>query len=394
MGVILYEGTTGARPFADKSGNFVTMAMAICNGDFPPPRDYKPDLPEAFERVILRAMSLRADDRFFSMRQLGAALLPFASDRARIIWSPTFAAEAGEADARDDQAPNETQVLRGASGLTPIVTGPISVSSPVPYSMTGPVAPAHGWPPSSVRPYPVQPSQSPPSFTGVPSAMPAPLHTGSGHYVHGVPVHDRTPSFGAGINSSIRPPPAKKSSVPVVAAAVLAVVGIGLIGLVLSRSSARQAGLAGDDSVTAAGGATTFAVDVQATPEAAAIELDGVPVGSGRLTRQFPRDAQKHVLRISAPGYETVLLEFDGARPPPGIVALRATSAGIASSTLAGKNAPAAVGARPPVAAGPAVVPSNARPAGNPPNVANAPNAPNAKGKPDRPRTDNIDPWE
>lgn len=401
MGVILYEGTTGARPFAEKGGSFVTMAMAICAGDFAPPRSYRPELPEAFERVVLKAMSLRADDRFFSMRQLGAALLPFASDRARVIWAPTFEVPAA-ADSAPDQPSNDTQVLRGSAGMTAIVHHAVNTpshapSSPSLHSPSSHSPPSHSssaaqaapWP-TGVRPHSAgMPAHAPPSYGGMPSGAPAPIQTNSGQYPHVMPIgmgHDRTPSFGAGINSSIQPAP-KKSSAALVAVAVLALVGVGLIGLVVSRSSAKRAatgdaeGTAGATAAATTGG--TFAVDVLTTPDSAVVELDGVAVGSGRLTRQLANDGQKHVLRVSAPGYETLLVEFDATRPPPSILALRAASSDVASSTLAGKNtAPAATtGARPPVVVAPATGPNVRPPAG-------------AKGKPDRPRTDNIDPWE
>lgn len=388
MGVILYEGTTGIRPFAEKGGNFVTMAMAICAGDFPPPRAHHPDLPEAFERVILRAMSLRAEDRFFGMRQLGHALLPFASERARVIWAPSFDLSSG-ADGRDEPR-HDTQVLRSSGGVAIISNShhPVSTPSQAPFSVTGPSAPQQVWPPSSVRPYPVmQPGSQPPSFSGMPSGTPPPMHTGSGQYQNLGPMGghpDGTPSFGAGINSSIQPPPVKKSSGALLAAGVMALIGIGLIAVVVMRSSAKRAAAGegeGEGPAAMTTGAT-FAVDVQTTPDSAVIELDGVSLGSGRLTRQLPRDGQKHVLRVSAPGYETLLVEFDAARPPPSILGLRASAGGgIASSTLAGKSPPVPASAKPPVVVAPVPGP-NVRP------------GPTAKGKPDRPRTDNIDPWE
>jgi serine/threonine protein kinase len=406
MGVILYEGMTGVRPFAEKGASFVSMAMAICNGDFSPPRAHNDEVPESLERVILRAMSLRADDRFFGMRQLGAALLPFASDRGRVIWAPTFDLP-GQAEGADEHPSPGTQVLRGSVGMTEVVAHPVSTPSHAPFSGTGPVQPPHGWSPGNAPSYPPMhgqppvsfsgmpsgapasfsgmPSGAPASFSGMPSGAPAPMMSGSGHYPHVMPAgmgHDRTPSFGAGINSSIHAPPPKKSSAPLIALAVLALVGAGLIGVVVSRSTARRAAAAAEGETGGAASAATFSVDVQTTPDSAVIELDGVSVGSGRLTKQFPRDGRQHVLRVAAPGYETLLVEFDATRPPPTILGLRATTGGgAASSTLAGKGPPPVITGKPPA-------PVGASP------VTNVRTAPVPKGKPDRPRTDNIDPWE
>jgi serine/threonine protein kinase len=401
MGVILYEGTTGIRPFADKGGSFVTMAMAICNGDFPPPRAHKPELPESFERVVLRAMALHADDRFLGMRELGAALLPFASERARVIWAPTFEG-AGARDALDHPSSPETQVLRTSVGMHANAgangnanaganagANPSSIPGRTPYSGTGPAMPPQDWPPGSVHQYPA--AHGLPSISGLPSGGPAPsIHTASGHQQHFVPMgagmHDRTPSFGSGIGSSIPAgTPPKRGSAALVTVAVLALVGAGLIGVALSRMSAKRAAAATDGDTTAAPAGATFAVDVQTTPETAVFELDGVSVGSGRLERHFARDGQKHVLRVSAPGYETLLVSFDETHPPPNIIGLHASPGGAASSALAGRG-PADVAPKPSAtvaAPGPA---AGARPGPAP--------GPNVKPKPDRPRTDNIDPWE
>jgi eukaryotic-like serine/threonine-protein kinase len=372
MGVILYEGATGVRPFAEKGGSFVTMAMAICAGDFRTPRMVNPELPEAFERVIQQAMALSANDRFMGMRQLGAALLPFASDRARVIWAPSFRSEGTESI-----VPNpETQMLRTSSGMTAVLQHPASNPSVRPFSMTGPAAAPAGWPPASVRAYSL--ANGPPSGGVMPSSTPAP----SGQHYVPMGMHDRTPSFGAGMNSSVQGMPApKRSSTALVTVAVVGLVGLALIGAVVLRVSGRAPET---ESVAGAAGAA-FTVDVQSTPDSAVFELDGAAVGNGRLSKQFPRDGQKHVLRISAPGYESLLVQFDESRPPPSLVALRASAQPVASTTLAGGgNAPSTgnTGPKPPIVAAP-------------PNPGPRPGPPPPKGKPtDRPRTDNIDPWE
>lgn len=367
MGVILYEGATGVRPFADKGGSFVTMAMAICAGDCRAPREVNPDLPEAFERVIQQAMSLSANDRYIGMRQLGQALLPFASERVRVIWAPSFRNEGTDSVPKSNP---ETQVLRPSSGMTAVLPHPASNPS------------QRGWPSASVRPYSA--SSGPPSHGAHATATPSPSvmsggMSGSGH--HALPINmmnDRTPSFGAGHSSSLQGVPApKRSGAALVTLGIFGLIGLGLIGAVVLRVSNRQP--SGDDSVAAAA-AAPFTVDVQSTPESAVFELDGAAAGSGRFTKQLPRDGVKHVLRITAPGYETLLVQFDDTRPPPSIVALRASAAAAASisSTSNGdKPGPTRPQAPPP--------PVGARPQPSPP----------VKGKPpERPRTDNIDPWE
>ncbi|MFO0625530.1 MAG: hypothetical protein U0325_07910 [Polyangiales bacterium] len=59
-------------------------------GDHRPPRALRPDLPEALEAVIERAMHRDADARFPSLRELGLALLPLASRTGRGVWREVF----------------------------------------------------------------------------------------------------------------------------------------------------------------------------------------------------------------------------------------------------------------------------------------------------------------
>jgi len=64
-----------------------------------------------------------------------------------------------------------------------------------------------------------------------------------------------------------------------------------------------------------------FVVAVTAVPAKAELELDGERVGRGRLRRSLPVDHEKHVLRVTADGFEPRVLEFTD-RPPPARVVL------------------------------------------------------------------------
>jgi serine/threonine-protein kinase len=88
LGVILYEALTGRRPH-DGTSMFAVM-QSIGAGRFPQPRLVRPDIPVALEAVILKAMSARPVDRFESVHELGASLMPFASPKRRIMWSDYY----------------------------------------------------------------------------------------------------------------------------------------------------------------------------------------------------------------------------------------------------------------------------------------------------------------
>ncbi len=116
LGVILYQGATGRVPIDDAA--VFELLRKVVNGDFPTPRSVRPELPETFERVVLRAMATRPEQRFASMRDLGAALLPFASERTRVLYSDTLNdAHDGFAEAPPAPAlapdPNATMTLGG-----------------------------------------------------------------------------------------------------------------------------------------------------------------------------------------------------------------------------------------------------------------------------------------
>ena len=90
LGVILYEGLCGRRPFQDRATSFMALMHAIAASEFPPPRDINPDLSVELEAVMLRAMENRPANRFESMKELGRHLLPDASPRARLNWEPVL----------------------------------------------------------------------------------------------------------------------------------------------------------------------------------------------------------------------------------------------------------------------------------------------------------------
>jgi serine/threonine-protein kinase len=96
LGVILYECATGTPPFSAEA--LYTLLQRIVEGRFEPPRARRAELSEAFESVILRAMATQVDARFTSVRALGRALLPFASERARLYHAVRF-------DRADDARP-------------------------------------------------------------------------------------------------------------------------------------------------------------------------------------------------------------------------------------------------------------------------------------------------
>jgi serine/threonine-protein kinase len=117
FGVMLYECSTGRRPF--EGDDLYPLLHAIVKGDSLPPRAVRPDLPVAFEVVVMRAMALDPGARFADMHHLGGALLSFAGPAAQAAWAPVFGAAT--------EAP--------AATVSPLAGGPtLAEGAPLPFA--------------------------------------------------------------------------------------------------------------------------------------------------------------------------------------------------------------------------------------------------------------------
>ena len=166
LGVSLYEGLTNIRPLVRE--NDLAMLNAVLTGDYAPPRQHRPELPEALEAVALRAMALKPEDRFPSAGAFADALdalLPEVGgamslgaflresfgeerfvERTRI---PSLETLRGGAPTAAFPAPvlgSEIPTVAGRTGKTPIsrlgASAPVA-SAPVP-SAAPPVATGEG----------------------------------------------------------------------------------------------------------------------------------------------------------------------------------------------------------------------------------------------------------
>jgi eukaryotic-like serine/threonine-protein kinase len=72
LGVVLYELLTGQRPF--RAATPIELRQRLVREDPPPPRSIAPDVPEELERVCLRCLAKRPDDRYQRADDVGAEL--------------------------------------------------------------------------------------------------------------------------------------------------------------------------------------------------------------------------------------------------------------------------------------------------------------------------------
>jgi serine/threonine protein kinase len=271
MGVILYEGLCGVRPFAERAETFMSLMFAIGSGEFPPPRSRRPDISPELEAIVLRAMAKQKNDRFPSVGVLGRVLLPYASPRARMIWEPAL----GD--------------------------------------------------PSQPASYPA-PRSSIPSLSSMPPSSAAPASTEQ-HTVFAGPrssisLEESQGTLGRSA-SEIRSLPVPEPAQPLgVVARIAAGIAALLVGLALAlgatklvtASRSADSDAEGDDTVVTT--PQTYAVTVAIEPKDAVIEIDGRPIGNGEFTRTFTADGTSHTLRLSAPGYVTKTVVFSSTSPP------------------------------------------------------------------------------
>jgi beta-lactam-binding protein with PASTA domain/predicted Ser/Thr protein kinase len=89
LGVVLYEMVVGEPPFA--GDNPVAIAYKHVREAPVPPRQLVPQLPAAFQSIVLTAMAKSPDDRYQSAEELRADLLRFAQGRPlRAVEPPTM----------------------------------------------------------------------------------------------------------------------------------------------------------------------------------------------------------------------------------------------------------------------------------------------------------------
>lgn len=72
LGVILYELLTSHKPYEGDTP--MTVLLKRVSEPLPSPKRFVPDLPDAVERIILRALARQPEERYQNMAELGAVL--------------------------------------------------------------------------------------------------------------------------------------------------------------------------------------------------------------------------------------------------------------------------------------------------------------------------------
>jgi tetratricopeptide (TPR) repeat protein len=92
LGAVLYTVLTGKPPL--EKGNWPEMQQRIQRGDFPRPREVKPDVPRALESVCLKAMALDVPARYPSAEALAADVEHWMAGEPVVAYREPLAARA------------------------------------------------------------------------------------------------------------------------------------------------------------------------------------------------------------------------------------------------------------------------------------------------------------
>jgi serine/threonine-protein kinase len=130
VGIILYELVTGKVPF--RSDNYLKVLQQHISQKPVPPRQLVPELPEAMERLILRALAKHPDGRHQTMEELEQDLLEAMPEEASRVLSPRRTPSGGNWLLTP---PVGIPLTRSVSEPPPVATTP---STPVPVIATEP----------------------------------------------------------------------------------------------------------------------------------------------------------------------------------------------------------------------------------------------------------------
>lgn len=112
LGVVLYELLTGQPPFQAKTP--LAVVMMHVRDPLPLPRTLNPDIPEAMERVIVRALAKNPDERFQTAGEMEQALKDaFKQIESGVVAAPPPVVPPDEAEEDESTGPLDDSAATG-----------------------------------------------------------------------------------------------------------------------------------------------------------------------------------------------------------------------------------------------------------------------------------------
>lgn len=115
-GIVLYEMLTGRVPFTSDSE--YDLMRAQIEEPPPPPREFSADIPETVERVILRALAKKPEERFPTAGEFRTALLeaaPGAAPSVVVPYVPPTRVEIAHTSSQAEQGGASVSVVSGGA---------------------------------------------------------------------------------------------------------------------------------------------------------------------------------------------------------------------------------------------------------------------------------------
>lgn len=307
LALSLYEMLLGVRPFEQYKASLMNLLRRVAEGEIRAACDLDASIPTDLSDALARALSTNPDDRFESLRDWGAALLPFASEARRTLWQHTFidterTMTSPSAPVSRFPAPRRVSVAVESAPLVdapepPTWTAPPDSqaitprrSSPLPNAATPPFGDALDPAESSVSRREIAPTRR-------------------------ADPHELASALKGASDDGSRPPPAQRFSrasagEPPPTPWLVWVIS----GIVALLTLAACASLIIHEYSSGKGG--QYNVRVAALPAGARFELDGQPVGRGTFQGTFQKTGRVHRLKVQLAGYESVTLVFQDSPPP------------------------------------------------------------------------------
>ncbi len=216
LGVVLYELLAGRPPFQGET--LPELSVRIATETPPPLRNYRPDLPDGIEPVILRCLEKDREQRYANVAELVSALVEFGPKRlrtsaeriSRIIQNAGLSKSAVQLPPSSEMPPPAagTVAAWGATGVPGergsrrglvallgigvVVLGAVGAALVLHTSKTAVAAPASATPAAAL---PSAPSAAAPAVVPVPPSAPEPVASAAPSA--SAAVHAETPPVAA-----------------------------------------------------------------------------------------------------------------------------------------------------------------------------------------------------
>jgi len=281
-GVMLWEAATGRRLW--KGIPDLTVLHRLINGDIPSPRSVDPEVPEGLEKIVMKALALRREDRYATSTDLATAieeLLDSTNDKSSLREVGKLVAKHFDENRSKIKQIVETQLKAAKAFATQefsaislphldgtATSGPMSVDRTGQHSMTRSDVSSLG---------------KNAATTSSPSSL--------------------TASTAAATNTGPQTNAAPKRGGLLGAVALIAVAAIGAGVWFVTKGS--QGTNATQPTTTLPVAPSQVEVTINVTPPEAKLFLDGKELATNPYVGKYAKEDGTHIIKAEAPGYTT-----------------------------------------------------------------------------------------